>query len=249
MINKLQEIANGWKNYMFQDPIVEKVAISRAEICSQCPRSEYSKIIQFLLKEKRIREIEGMICNACGCPLSAKCRSLKSPCPESKWPEVETFITNKNMKTQVLKVKVEEAKRTLCKTLQELKYVNKPGYDFMFQKFAETINLISELEAYLYSINGTERPWEKYSEKAKIHNRGLTSYRTESAFLSVKTQELISMQSLFLDISIIRNFILDNMEFHPNGVKTSAVDIAASIGQLITALSTPVTEVANKYNS
>lgn len=69
MNKKLQEILNGWKNVIFTDPEVEKLALKRAKVCSTC---EHNKV---------------NICMACGCVLSAKVRSTKATtnCPHDKW--------------------------------------------------------------------------------------------------------------------------------------------------------------------
>lgn len=73
MKNKLQEILNGWKNYTFKTPKVERLAKERLEICVSC----------------KIKDRPGMTsyntCRVCGCYVSAKVRSEKSSCPLGKW--------------------------------------------------------------------------------------------------------------------------------------------------------------------
>lgn len=66
-MGSLQEIVEGWKNVLFQDPEVEAEALRRATICSGCPFNEKNK------------------CSKCGCPLVAKTRSMKSKCPDKRW--------------------------------------------------------------------------------------------------------------------------------------------------------------------
>ena len=66
-MNKLQEILNGWKNVIWEDPKIEDLAFKRAIICSDC--------------DKNVNNT----CSVCGCPLLAKTRSEFSKCPESKW--------------------------------------------------------------------------------------------------------------------------------------------------------------------
>ena len=65
--NKLNIIINGWKNYIFENEEVEKEAIRRAEICSQCDYNWSN------------------VCGQCGCLLPVKTRSEKSKCPLNKW--------------------------------------------------------------------------------------------------------------------------------------------------------------------
>lgn len=82
---KLKNIINGWSNYMVEDPVVEAVALQRAKICSKCP---FAVEMSIKLKEKNLKNIKGMKCNRCGCPLSAKTRSLNDNCPIGKWPAI-----------------------------------------------------------------------------------------------------------------------------------------------------------------
>lgn len=74
MDNKLSAIVEGWKNFIFHDPEIEKIALERAKICSTCPSNKFS------------------ICGECGCMLSAKTRSTKSTnvCPLNKWDKINT---------------------------------------------------------------------------------------------------------------------------------------------------------------
>lgn len=73
MNSKLAEIVNGWKNVIFTDPKVEKLALERAKICSRCTANVHN------------------ICTECGCPLVAKTRSTKSTtdCPLRKWDKLK----------------------------------------------------------------------------------------------------------------------------------------------------------------
>lgn len=65
--SKLEEIVVGWKNVLFEDKVVEEMAVKRAQICAACPQNINNT------------------CQACGCPLVAKTRSPKSSCPLKKW--------------------------------------------------------------------------------------------------------------------------------------------------------------------
>ncbi len=66
-VAKISEIFNGWKNVVFPNEEVEKVAKTRAAICAQCEYNVKSR------------------CKKCGCPLVAKTRSMQSDCPLKKW--------------------------------------------------------------------------------------------------------------------------------------------------------------------
>jgi|TARA_X000001388_G_C2194051_1_gene108672 hypothetical protein len=65
--SKLSEIYNGWKNVVFPNEHIEKIAKARASICAGCEHNVKSR------------------CRKCGCPLVAKTRSMQSHCPLKKW--------------------------------------------------------------------------------------------------------------------------------------------------------------------
>jgi predicted PP-loop superfamily ATPase len=77
------KILNGWKNYIDKSEVVEKVAEQRAEICGRCPFAE-EKLLLIFVKDN-FKEVEGMACNRCECPLSMKIRSINEKCPENLW--------------------------------------------------------------------------------------------------------------------------------------------------------------------
>jgi len=68
MSNVLNEIISGWKNYVFPNKEVEKIATERMLTCLDCSK---------LKTNKR--------CGLCGCFMPAKVRSIKSKCPLNKW--------------------------------------------------------------------------------------------------------------------------------------------------------------------
>jgi radical SAM superfamily enzyme len=66
-MSQVQEIYQGFKNLLFKDEEIEKLADARLNICFECPnRKEYT-------------------CGLCGCFLKAKVRSIQSTCPIDKW--------------------------------------------------------------------------------------------------------------------------------------------------------------------
>lgn len=81
---KLQRIANGWKNYLFADQRIEKLAHDRAAVCAECPHAVYGTY-EKLMKDWSLKKVEGMKCELCGCPLSTKLRAEFEHCPENKW--------------------------------------------------------------------------------------------------------------------------------------------------------------------
>lgn len=67
----LNEIYNGWKNYIFPNKETEELAKKRISICTN------KKLCDKLSKRKT--------CNICGCFMPAKVRNPKSRCPINKW--------------------------------------------------------------------------------------------------------------------------------------------------------------------
>lgn len=80
---QVSNILNGWKNYFIEDEVVEKIAEQRAELCARCPFAVNKKMLIFVKDD--FKEIEGMACERCNCPLSAKIRSKNENCPEKLW--------------------------------------------------------------------------------------------------------------------------------------------------------------------
>lgn len=69
MSNILLEIYDGWKNYVFENPIVEAEAKKRIALCVDCEHFKTSN----------------KTCMKCGCFMVAKTRSPRSSCPVGKW--------------------------------------------------------------------------------------------------------------------------------------------------------------------
>lgn len=65
---KLKRIIAGWKNLVFENPEVERIALARIKVCASC---------------KYLSRLG--ICKQCGCPIKAKARSLEETC--TKWQE------------------------------------------------------------------------------------------------------------------------------------------------------------------
>lgn len=81
---KLKAILKGWKNYIFTNPEVEAKAKERAKICAECPmakRGTYQK----LMPDYSLRNVKGMKCKVCGCPLSTLLRQYEKGCELNKW--------------------------------------------------------------------------------------------------------------------------------------------------------------------
>ena len=66
-MSKLKEILEGWKNVIWENPRIEKLAMDRAIICGDCSYNINNT------------------CKLCGCPLLSKTRSEYSKCPKGLW--------------------------------------------------------------------------------------------------------------------------------------------------------------------
>lgn len=85
MNNKLQEIYDGWKNFLVPDKeiekYVEKIAQNRINICRTCPWNSRNRKTIISMARPDVH------CTKCGCPEATKTRSLTSECPldPPKW--------------------------------------------------------------------------------------------------------------------------------------------------------------------
>jgi hypothetical protein len=86
MLVKLMNIIDGWKNYTFPSPEVEKVAKERAAICAQCPHAQFEMFVDVI--EFRAVEMHGYVCEECKCPITKAVRSMSYSCPINKWDAV-----------------------------------------------------------------------------------------------------------------------------------------------------------------
>lgn len=83
MIQKLNSILVGWKNFIFESKEIESMAKGRAMECAKCDNSVWGLIPAML--DDEIKDIKGLKCNLCECPLSTKLRSAGEVCPLGKW--------------------------------------------------------------------------------------------------------------------------------------------------------------------
>ena len=82
-MSKIENILNGWQNFMSKSEVTEKLAKERAEICLGCDSNIKSILLTFVKDD--FKEVEGHKCNECQCPLSAKIRSINEKCDLGKW--------------------------------------------------------------------------------------------------------------------------------------------------------------------
>lgn len=79
-LEKFKQIAEGWKNYYFRDPEIEKMAQERATICAGCNFNNNG-----VCDPNQCEEVDGKEVCGCGCPLDKATRSPNKECPKNKW--------------------------------------------------------------------------------------------------------------------------------------------------------------------
>ena len=81
---KYAEIVKGFSYLVIPDSEIEAKAKQRADICAKCPWAKYSGNVNTLIHDNKTVTVKGLICDICGCSISAKVRS-DQPCPIDKW--------------------------------------------------------------------------------------------------------------------------------------------------------------------
>lgn len=71
-MGQISNIVQGWKNYFNNELSI--LEFERAEVCSNCSYAIVGKFEKFM-PDNQLKEIEGLKCKKCTCPLSAKIRS------------------------------------------------------------------------------------------------------------------------------------------------------------------------------
>lgn len=79
---KINNIIQGWKTYLKGETSEE--AIKRSKACRECPEAVFGSYEVFMT-DKTLKEVSGLKCNVCKCPLSTKLRSKNEKCPLNKW--------------------------------------------------------------------------------------------------------------------------------------------------------------------
>lgn len=82
MLQKVKQIAEGWKNTIIKDEAVEKIAAERMLVCEECEWNSKNIPDTSLLKRLDVH------CTKCGCPLMSKTRCTSCACPINKWEAV-----------------------------------------------------------------------------------------------------------------------------------------------------------------
>ena len=79
-MSKMVTIAKAWWRVFTSD--LNQRDRDRANICKDCTKAVQKKYLDFINDE--LKEVKGMVCGECNCPLIAKVRS-EDRCPLEKW--------------------------------------------------------------------------------------------------------------------------------------------------------------------
>lgn len=80
---QISKIYKGWKTYLSgENPDFVK---ERAKICAGCRHAVLGVFEKWLPETKELKQIQGLKCDVCHCPLSAKLRSEDDHCELKKW--------------------------------------------------------------------------------------------------------------------------------------------------------------------
>ncbi|MFC5046303.1 hypothetical protein ACFSTE_13300 [Aquimarina hainanensis] len=90
IISEIDDIINGWKNYLTSDELIIEQAKERALICLGCVDEKGKKSLKWglhaaILPDYTLSEIKGYYCKICKCPASVVVRSKNHKCPQGKW--------------------------------------------------------------------------------------------------------------------------------------------------------------------
>ncbi len=73
----------GWKGYVWETPEIKSMAESRAIECAKCDEAVYGWVASFV--EDELKDIQGLKCGLCDCPLSGLLRSPDEKCKIGRW--------------------------------------------------------------------------------------------------------------------------------------------------------------------
>lgn len=77
VLKNLEQIKKGWWFYFFKNEKIEEEAKRKAVICQGCDSAVMS-VWDEVLPDTTLKEVKGMMCSECSCPLSTLLRSKKS---------------------------------------------------------------------------------------------------------------------------------------------------------------------------
>lgn len=81
--NGIDPILEGKRNYENKKDLIEATAHARATTCKSCPENVKEPIPFLKIKDERIPEISGKMCDGCGCALPYLLRQSSKVC--KKW--------------------------------------------------------------------------------------------------------------------------------------------------------------------
>jgi len=83
-MGQISNIIDGWEDYLSNKTTPQTKA--RAQVCITCKHAVTGFFERFM-PDETLQEVQGLKCNKCNCPLSAKLRSPNEKCPLKKWKQ------------------------------------------------------------------------------------------------------------------------------------------------------------------
>lgn len=81
-MGQISNIVQGWGKY-FKGKVSD-LEKERAKECEKCPDAKVGSYEKFM-PDTSLKKVQGLKCDVCKCPLSAKLRSKNESCPKGKW--------------------------------------------------------------------------------------------------------------------------------------------------------------------
>lgn len=75
-LQKLQDIAEGIKNFVFNDAEIEALALPRLQVCGGC---------LYIRELAKVNGVPVLQCTVCTCLTALKTRVKEEVCPKGKW--------------------------------------------------------------------------------------------------------------------------------------------------------------------
>lgn len=207
---KFDEIYDGWNNLAIKHPNIEKIAAERATECSSCEEAVSGFITRLIPETKSFEKIQGQKCLLCGCPLSAKIRSVDSECPRNLW--------TKYMRSSTLKREAEFVKTEVCRALKETTLIlisknRQPAADHVNAIVNNAISKIIDYEEYVYETIGAKIKLQRPEEGKSLYEGPVSMLSTISAQHQKLQGTITSAINFFEKVMTIKKLVTDSNDF------------------------------------
>lgn len=81
-MGQISNIIDGWDDYINNK--TSTITKARAQVCKKCTYA-VKGFFEMFMPDETLKEVQGLKCGKCHCPLSTKLRSQNEKCPLNKW--------------------------------------------------------------------------------------------------------------------------------------------------------------------